>query len=194
MSQKTAEQDSTFLDAMKDVTPIRQDDRVSPAKPQHTLAQQLKRQALEKEQHQRTNYLSVEKVDPVDPLDMLFYKKPGVQDGVYKNLRLGKYQIDSRVNLQNMALEKARSLLFDSIVENHQRGVRTLLVQHGLGQHSKPFPALIKSYVKQWLQQMPEVLAFHSALKCHGGLAAVYVLLKKNRDEKQANREQHRRK
>jgi DNA-nicking Smr family endonuclease len=49
----------------------------------------------------------------------------------------------------------------------------------------------MKSYVNQWLREMKMVIAFHTALKQHGGLGAVYVLLKKHPNQKQINREQH---
>jgi len=181
-----------FLDAMKDVKPLSKSDKVSLAKPTHTLAQQLKREAVLREDNSLRNYLSVEKVEPLDPFDHLSYKKPGVQEGVFKNLRLGKYKIDGVVNLQKLKFEQARSLVFDKIIDAQRKGVRTLLLQHGLGQNSKPFPAFMKSYVYQWLQQMPQVLAFHSAQRHHGGLAAVYVLIKKSDQEKTVNRELHR--
>ena len=79
-----------FFDEMKDVKPIGQDTVVFQSKPSQTLAQQLKREAIEKEHSQLRNYLSVEKVEPVDPLDYISFKKSGVQQGVFKNLRLGK--------------------------------------------------------------------------------------------------------
>lgn len=177
---------------MQDVKPLKQGDKVPSAKPQQTLAQKLKRESLEKAQRQDKNYLRIESVSPVDPLDMLEYKKDGVQEGVYKNLRLGKYKVDEYINIQNAKLALARELVFDSIHQAHKSGARTLIIKHGLGENNKPFPALLKSYVNQWLKQMPEVLAFHSALQRHGGLAAVYVLVKKNKQEKLANRELHR--
>lgn len=182
-----------FLEAMQDVTPLKQDDKVllhSEAAP--TLAQQLKRQALEQWQLEDGNYLSIEKVDPLDPEDFLIYKKDGVQEGVFKKLRLGQYQVDEVLHLQQMGPEQARGRLFETLQAAYQRGLRVLLIQHGLGRNSKPFPALIKSYVNQWLRQIPQVLAFHSALRCHGGLGATYVLLRKNPQQKLANRELHR--
>ena len=194
MQDSEREQASDFFAAMQDVKPLKQDNKVHSHKAKSTLAQQLKRQALEKIERQDGNQLSIEKVTPVDPLDVLEYKKDGIQDGVYKNLRLGKYKVDTFLNLQGMKLDLARETIYESIISAHQNGARTLLIKHGLGQHSKPFPALLKSYVNQWLQQMPQVIAFHSALKQQGGLGSVYVLLKKNRQDKDTNRELHRRK
>ncbi|GGO74023.1 DNA endonuclease SmrA [Bowmanella pacifica] len=181
-----------FMQAMSDVTPLAQDNKVVNLAPSNTtLAQQLKRQALEKQLLQDANYLSVEKVDPLDPYDFLDYKKDGVQEGVHKKLRLGQYQLDEILNLQMQRIESARHTLFDSLMQAHRRGLRTLLIQHGIGLHSKPFPALLKSYVNQWLRQIPQVLAFHTAQKHHGGLAATYVLLKKSEQQRLVNRERH---
>lgn len=75
-----------FLDAMQDVRPMPSSDTVVRQGPApRTLAQQLKRQALEKTAARPANILSTEKVEPLDPYDFLEFKKPGVQEGVYKN-------------------------------------------------------------------------------------------------------------
>jgi len=183
-----------FLSEFQDVKPIKQSDIVATSQQKNTLAQQLKRQAIEASQNLVNNYLSVEKVEPVDPYDHISFKQDGVQQGVFKNLRLGKYKIDFVLNLQQNKFEQARTLLFTHILDSHKKGDRTLLVKHGLGLHSQPFPAFLKSYVHQWLQQMPEIIAYHAAQPNHGGNSAVYVLLKKNQLEKANNRELHRKK
>ena len=183
-----------FLNELNDVKPIKKIDTVQTRQQKNTLAQQLKRQAIEASQNLTNNYLSVEKVEPVDPYDHISFKQDGVQQGVFKNLRLGKYKIDCVLNLQQHKFEQARTLLFNQIIDCHQKGDRTLLIKHGLGLHSQPFPAMLKSYVHQWLQQMPEIIAYHTALPNHGGNSAVYVLLKKNQQEKANNRELHRKK
>jgi DNA-nicking Smr family endonuclease len=54
-----------------------------------------------------------------------------------------------------------------------------VLIIHGKGGYDGG-PSLLKSQVNHWLKQMPEVLAYHSAVRQHGGLGAVYVLLKRN--------------
>lgn len=183
-----------FLKELEDVKPIKQTDTVATCQQKNTLAQQLKRQAIESAHNLTNNYLSVEKVEPVDPYDHISFKLDGVQQGVFKNLRMGKYKIDFVLNLQQKKFEQARASLFTKIIESHKKGERTLLIKHGLGLHNKPFPALIKSYLHQWLQQMPEVIAYHTAMPYHGGNSAVYVLLKKNQHDKANNRELHRRK
>ncbi|GAA0857087.1 DNA endonuclease SmrA [Aliiglaciecola litoralis] len=191
MSNQRDPNDVSFMDAMQDVKPLPQNDRVVSFKPEHTLAQKLKRQALEQHHQRIQNYLKVDYVDPVDPFDHLSYKQSGIQQGVFKNLRLGKYPIENVIELQKLNFERARQRVFDGILAAHQRNHRTVLIKHGIGRDSKPFPAFMKSYVNQWLQQMPEVLAFYSAQPQHGGSGAVYALIKKSENEKVANRERH---
>lgn len=183
----------SFLAEMADVKPIETTNTVAlNSKNKETLAQKLKRRALEKEIQQDDNGLSVDKVDPVDPHDFLSYKQDGVQEGVFKNLRLGKYQIDTHLMLNHLKFDEARQTLYQTLNDCHERGVRTVLIQHGIGLNSKPFPAFLKSYVNQWLKQIDIVIAYHSALKQHGGLGSVYVLLKKHPNQKLINRERNR--
>jgi DNA-nicking Smr family endonuclease len=183
-----------FLKELKDVKPIEPTDTVLTVHQKNTLAKQLKRQAIEASLNLINNYLSVEKVEPIDPYDHISFKQDGVQQGVFKNLRLGKYKIDFVLNLQQNKFEQARTLLFNHIMNCHIEGDRMLLIKHGLELRSQPFPAFLKSYVNQWLQQMPEVIAYHTAQPNHGGNSAVYVLLKKNQQQKDNNRELHRKK
>ncbi|MCF6436306.1 MULTISPECIES: DNA endonuclease SmrA [Pseudoalteromonas] len=182
-----------FLASMGDVTPLAQSNQVELSRLKHspTIAQLEKRRAAQQEIDFDANFLSTEYVDLLDPHDLLQYKKSGVQEGVYKNLRLGKYQIDATLDLHGKTFREARSALFDFVMDCQQRNIRVLLVRHGIGLKSKPFPAILKSYVNKWFQEMPQVLAFHSALSCHGGSAATYVLLKKSEEKKLENRELH---
>ncbi|RZM85242.1 DNA endonuclease SmrA [Pseudoalteromonas rubra] len=182
-----------FLASMGDVVPLAQDKKAELRRQQNepTLAQLARREAAEQEQDFDPNFLSTEYVDLLDPHDLLSYKKDGVQQGVFKNLRLGKYQIDATLDLHGKPFREARKALFDFITDCHQRSIRVLLIRHGIGLKSKPFPAILKSYCNKWLQEMPQILAFHSALSCHGGNGATYVLLKKSEEKKVENRERH---
>ena len=181
-----------FLSAMSDVTPLAPNDKVTITQADKTLAQQLKRQALELHLKQANNYLSSEVTRFVKPDDLLSFKQDGVQEGVFKNLRLGKYTLEGVLNLQQSSFEKSRQLLFNAIHNNQQKGVRCMLIKHGRGAQGKPIAAYLKSLVNQWLEQMPEVIAFHSAQIHHGGSASVYVLLKKSDQHKAHNKELHR--
>lgn len=186
-----ADDEFSFIAQMHDVKPFGELNKVEGNnKHSETLAQRLKREALEKHIALDDNGLSVDHAVPLDPYDFLEFKQDGVQDGVYKNLRLGKYLVDSRLSLRGMKFDDARLALFSTIMDCHQKGIRTLLLEHGLGLKSKPFPGFMKSYVNQWLRDINVVIAFHTALKQHGGLSSVYVLLKKHENQKEINREQ----
>ncbi|WP_417665602.1 DNA endonuclease SmrA [Pseudidiomarina sp.] len=158
-----------------------------------TLAQQERRRAAEQQLEEDINFLSTEYVDLVEPSELLAFKRDGVQHGVYKRLRLGQYPLDASLNLHNHSLRQARVALFEFIQDCHASGVRSALIIHGQGKHSKPHPALIKSYVNKWLRELEPVMAFHSAQRHHGGSGALYLMLRKNADQKQLNRERHQR-
>lgn len=186
--------DSTdFLEEMGDVRPIKSQDKVY-FSGSHIInkAPNLKRQAIEQAIAGEKNYLTLDSIDLLEPDDLLDYKKDGVQEGVYKNLRLGKYTLDHTLDLTHNKLPDAQQLVFNSIINCHRQGKRNLLIKHGFGRNQKPYPAMTKSYTNVWLRQMPEVIAFHSAQPSHGGYAAVYVLLRKNENQKQINRERHK--
>ena len=158
-----------------------------------TLAQLQRRQAAEQQLADDMNYLSMEFVEFVEPEQILDFRRDGVQHGVHKRMRLGQYELEATLDLHNHSLRQARKALFEFVSLCHQRGVRSALVVHGMGKFSKPQPALLKSYVNKWLQQMEPVIAFHSSQRQHGGAGSVYLLLKKNAEQKLYNRELHQR-
>jgi len=126
----------------------------------------------------------------VDPHDIIEYKRAGVQEGVYRKLRLGKYTVDAVLDLHRKTVEQSRQEVFGFIKDCTRLGLRTVMILHGKGDRSQQ-PALLKSYVNKWLPSLPQVMAFHSAQRHHGGAGAVYVLLKKSDERKQENRERH---
>lgn len=130
-------------------------------------------------------------VEMVKPLDVLSFKRSGIQDGVFRKLRLGKYRIDGRLDLHRKTVLEARSEVAGFIAEAMQYDFRTLIILHGKGERNIEQPAKLKSYVAKWLKEIPEVMAYHSAQKQHGGTGALYVLLKKSEKLKEQNREQH---
>jgi DNA-nicking Smr family endonuclease len=121
------------------------------------------------------------------PNDFLSFQRPGVQHGVFKNLRLGKYEIDAVLDMHRMTVEEARKSLWSFIRDCRDNDVRTALVTHGKGE-GRERPALLKSHVAYWLPQIEDVLAFHTAQKRHGSYGATYVLIRKSDKEKFANK------
>ncbi|WP_095499249.1 DNA endonuclease SmrA [Paraferrimonas haliotis] len=182
-----------FKAEMGDVKPLKSDNRmVSQVQTGPTEAQLARRAAAVARNEVHALSADPTFITPVDPDDYLEYKKSGVQDGVFKNLRLGKYQVETRLDLFAMSPEKGRDALVTFIKDCQTRNMRCVLINHGKGLRSKPFKGLMKSFVAHWLVQIDDVLAFHSAQRHHGGAAAVYVMLRKSAEKKAETREQNR--
>ena len=148
-----------------------------------------RRRAAQAAQEKIGNYLSRQDfVTLVKPWDLLSHKRDGVQHGVFRNLKQGRYNIDATIDLHRRSVEQARQEVFAFLHECLERDIRCAMITHGKGQHRDP-PALLKSCVNHWLGQVDEVLAFHSAQPRHGGSGSTYVLLRKSRSQAQKNRE-----
>lgn len=182
-----------FKSMMGDVKPIKVEKRVpikkSDDESRETLRQ--RREAAQQETLEDNNELSGEFIEPVDPLDDLAFQRPGVQHGVYKKLRLGKYSVEARLDLHRHTVEQARIALDQFIKDCIANDIRCALVTHGKGQDRRPQPALLKSCVAHWLPQLKDVMAFHSAQKHHGGVGATYVMLRKSEKKRMDNLEKH---
>ena len=174
----------------EDVTPLSLPPRATLTKEKvEERTKELRRQAAQQEVVKPQDPLAGEPVEMVDPLAVLSYQKPGVQHGVFRNLRLGKYSIDARLDLHKMTTDKARQEVYQFIKDCMAADVRTALITHGKGE-GRDNPALLKSCVAFWLPQLDSVLAFHTAQKQHGSYGATYVLLKKSDHKKQQTRDQ----
>ncbi|MBU3022143.1 DNA endonuclease SmrA [Aestuariibacter sp. A3R04] len=183
----------SFLEEMGDVQRINTHDKVFTYNASDNLARKAKRAALTQDNHEMFNPLSMDNVKPVQPDDFIAYQQPGIQDGVFKNLRMGKYDMEQRISLKGLTLKAARDMLYPALKKAHEKGVRALLIQHGKGENSQPVPALKKRYVNHWLKELDFVIAWHTAQPMHGGFGATYVLLKKHPQQKLINREKNRR-
>jgi len=150
-----------------------------------------RRKAAQQEQLQHGNILDGGNlIKQVDPYDHLSFVRPGVQHGVFKNLRQGKYEIQSTLDLHRKTVEQSRLAVWDFLKDCQVHGIRCALVTHGKGE-GREQPAKLKSCVNHWLRQVDQVLAFHTAQKQHGGSGATYVLIKKNSQARQRTGEQH---
>ncbi len=148
---------SLFLNEVADVRPIRSDN-IHPqgVKSAPTEAQLARRQAATAEQL-ALDHLTMEAIEMLDPHEITGFKRDGVQEGVYKKLRLGKYELQASLDLHQKTLNEARQTLVQFIADCEQRDIRCLLILHGKGERSTP-RALLKSYVSAWLPQLPAVI------------------------------------
>ena len=170
-----------FLAEMAGVSPLKQQDRVPTETPVSKKAVSVaqRRAAAEGGELVQRLGLSTADIDILDAFYPLDFKRPGIQNGVYKKLKQGKYQVEAVLDLHGHTVEKSRQALIAFIDEAHRLELRSVLVIHGRGQRAGSRGPVIKSYLNAWLPDLDEVQAFCSAQKRHGGLGAVYVMLRK---------------
>ena len=137
------------------------------------------------------NTLTATGIVPLDAWYVLSFQRPGVQHGVFRKLKQGRYEAQSRLDLHRMTAEVARSEIFEFIGESYQLGLRSVLIIHGKGESraDQARSSVLKGCVNQWLRELDTVLAFHSAQPRDGGTGAAYVLLRKSEEKKRENRE-----
>jgi DNA-nicking Smr family endonuclease len=135
--------------------------------------------------------LGLEILQPIDPHDPLEWKRDGVQEGVYRNLRLGRYRADARLELIKKSLPQAQDELRRFVRECTTLGIRTCAISHGRGRRPGDAASELRSALNQWLPLLEGVLAFHSAPSELGGLGVVHVMLRKNEAQRQDNWERH---
>ncbi|MGR9044976.1 MAG: DNA endonuclease SmrA [Gammaproteobacteria bacterium] len=185
-----SEQDSELFNLeMADVVPLKQSDRLILKKTEHiTPGQQYRQQKAQYSEQEIKGPLSLVLQNTLSPDDWISYKRDGIQTGVFKNLRLGKYPLEATLNLIRKTPSEARDELLLFIKECQECNIRSVLITFGRGRNSG---ALLKSYLAQWLPELEQVQACHTALKHHGGIASVYVLLRKSEWQRLENRERH---
>jgi len=189
-----SDDDSLFRSEMTDVTPLKREGRVALTREtgQRDPALAERRAAAVREAQRDCNTLSIEGITPLDPWYVLSFKRPGVQNGVFRKLRQGRYETLAHLDLHRMGVEQARREVFDFVKECYSLGLRSVLLIHGKGDSRAGLErrAILKGCVEHWLRELSIVQAFHSAQPQHGGTGAVYVLLKKSEEKKRQTREQ----
>ncbi|MGX5174197.1 DNA endonuclease SmrA [Aliikangiella sp. IMCC44653] len=170
---------SDFFAEMSDVKPLKQDKIVAHDNKGEQLNVAYRQKVAQSFGQKDRNFLTDGEVPSVEPLEILSFKLDGVQPGVFKKLRQGKYQSDCHLDLHRKTVAEARNEVFQLLKLSNQKAFRCITITHGKGMLSNP-PARLKSYVYHWLKQVDTVIAFHSSPPQHGGTGSVNVLLKKS--------------
>ncbi|QSA95544.1 DNA endonuclease SmrA [Methylococcus sp. EFPC2] len=184
------EEKTLFLQEMANVRPLKKTAAESPRRErgQATPGQAYRREAAQRGVREE-NFLPAEYIEQVAPEAVIGFRRPGIQHGVYRSLEQGKYPVEATLDLHLMTIEEARGQVYRFIHDCMRHQIRMALINHGKGARRGPRQAVIKSCVARWLPMMPEVMAFHSAQRFHGGTGAVYVLLRKSEEAKERTRE-----
>ena len=176
-----------FRELMQGVQPIQQNraDVKAPSNTRDSATLSARRQAAT---HETANLLqdglSDGQVSPVNPGEALSFHLPDLPWRQFQALKKGQVSWQEGLDLHGYTIEEARQQLNQFIREGRSRGHRCLLLVHGKAYNREGETPSIKSHVNAWLRQMPDVLAFASALPADGGTGAVYILLKRRANQR----------
>jgi len=163
--------------------------RVGDVRGRPTPGQAYRRESAQRGHRVDENSLPTAFVEFVHPEATISFRRDGIQDGVFRRLQRGTYDIEAMLDLHGMTVEVARHEVHQFIHDCMQYDVRSALISHGKGRNNKEQKPLLKSFLARWLPMFPEVMAYHSAQRWHGGAGAVYVLLRKTEKAKDKTRE-----
>jgi DNA-nicking Smr family endonuclease len=190
----SSDSDKVFSDAMSDVVPLKSEPRVDVGRNRYAdndSSVEHRRRAAAAALERDRNPLTQTDIVPLDAWYVLAFKRSGVQNGVFRKLKQGRYEAHSRLDLHRMTAETARKEIFEFIEESYRYGLRSVLIIHGKGESKaeNERSSILKGCVDRWLRDLETVQAFHSAQPRDGGTGAVYVLLRKSEEKKRENRE-----
>ena len=103
-----------------------------------TEAQKAAREAALRVNRADENYLTEEYVEMLNPHDILSFQRPGIQDGVFRKLRMGQYTLDATIDLHRMTMREARNEVFQFLKEAGRLELRTVMILHGKGERGNP--------------------------------------------------------
>jgi DNA-nicking Smr family endonuclease len=107
------------------------------------------------------------------------FRRPGIQDRVYRKMQRGQLPITGEIDLHGMTVNRAKTAL-DEFMEQLKYSSKQLCVRiiHGKGHGSRDRVPVIKRQTQLWLQCNMNVLAYCSCRPLDGGTGAIYVLVK----------------
>ncbi|QYJ99906.1 DNA endonuclease SmrA [Shewanella psychrotolerans] len=178
-----------FRASMADVVPLKADVTVNLCNDMRREAQRAKQAQTKRREIVSLLSLDFSEITPVEPDEIVSFKHQGVQSQVFKLFRQGKYPMQASLALKDLGVSLAREALYDFILQSQNNDLRNLLIIHGTGVNNKPFPALLKSCLVQWLLQLDGVIGYHSATRALGGSGAMMVMLSKSDNARLNTRE-----
>ena len=177
------EDKALFREMMKGVKPLGKSKKIELPSSKATLSPGKTKRIETAETINTDNYyLSDYYTKEVRADSILSYCSHSIPGKRLRELKTGQIPWQARLDLHGLRPEAARLALIKFIKQQNTLAHRCLLIIHGKGSHRGEAPVL-KNLVNYWLPQFPQILAFHSALARDGGAGALYVLLKRQRDE-----------
>ena len=171
-----AEARALFLSAVADATPLTHDRVVLEPDPPHPYPRQ--RQQDETAALQESLYGPPLLDLHLEGGDEAAWLRPGLARTILKDLRRGRWVVQSHLDLHGCNRDEARLQVSHFLSAAQHQGLRCLRIVHGKGRGSPGREPILKKLVQGWLAQRNEVLAFCQARAAEGGAGAVVVLLR----------------
>jgi DNA-nicking Smr family endonuclease len=173
-SEKKNTEDSTFRQAMADVSPLRAPDRIEPI-PKKTPARAVQRIMDDQAVLRELLEYDDESIELQTGEELLFLR-PGQQKRVLRRLRRGYFSAADTIDLHHMNIETAKQVLLDFLDHALSHQLSCVRIVHGKGLRSKNLPQL-KMLTNRVLRKHQRVVAFASCRPVDGGTGATDVLL-----------------
>jgi len=176
----------SFEDAMRDVVPLRAEDRsrVDEPAPAGTVVRRPVSEEAEALAVLADLVSGVGSFDITDTDEYIEGRVAGLDPRVVRRLRKGDFAYQAHLDLHRMTADEARLAVDHFLCDAWRRGSRCVLIIHGRGRNSKDQIPVLKERLKVWLGRgalARHVLAFTTARACDGGAGALYVLLRRER-------------
>jgi DNA-nicking Smr family endonuclease len=122
---------------------------------------------------------------PLEPVedagDALLFRRAGVSESLFRQLRRGRYRVDGEVDLHGMTAAMVEPVLREFLTDSIRHRARVVRVIHGKGLRSGNRGPVLKLVASNYLRRVGAVLAFASAREVDGGSGAILVLLQSPR-------------
>jgi len=170
--------------AMRDVKPLRAH---KPAKPkvEHAPSAPAKEPAPAKAKAKKASAPAAPlPPKPKPAAELAVGRLADMDKRLAERLRRGQLPIEGKLDLHGLTQEEAHDQLGGFIAISQKQGRRCILVVTGKGMWREG-AGILRENVPRWLNERPNrarVLAIAQAQPQHGGAGALYVLLKRLRD------------
>lgn len=172
---------AAFHVAIAGVTPLRETytQRVSlePPKPKP----RPRRRPLDVDEDDEGRRVIGESEETIAPGDAETFLRGGAQRRVLRDLRRGRWVIESQLDLHGLTRHQAHEQVLRFIAAALSAEQRCVCIVHGHGYGSPGQESVLRPLVKSWLARHREVLAFCHAPLSGGGNGALWVLFKTHR-------------
>jgi DNA-nicking Smr family endonuclease len=115
-------------------------------------------------------------IEPVSGDAKLAFFNTDMHPNDRRRLIQGKYRIEDSLDLHGLTSAESAIAIDEFIKACRGDGLRCIQIIHGRGRMTGE--AVLKTKVNTWLPQSPYVLAYCSCLPKHGGVGALYILLR----------------